>query len=114
MNRFMTKALLFGLLLPCAGWAQPNAPDPKRTSEYLANSAAGLMTLQTWYVQETGLWKTTGWWNGANALTMLDDYAKLSDAPDFRTVMANTFEHNSIGKFPNFINEYYDDEGWWS
>lgn len=56
------KAVLFGLLLiPVAGWAQPA----------LADAAAGLKTLQTSYVEETGLWKTTGWWNAANALTVL-------------------------------------------
>jgi predicted alpha-1,6-mannanase (GH76 family) len=115
MKRLMPRVLLFGLLLlPCAGWAQTNPLDPKRAAEFIANSAAGLTTLQTWYVQETGLWKTTGWWNGANALTMLDDYSKVSDTPDFRAVMANTFDRNSNGKFPNFLNEYYDDEGWWA
>jgi predicted alpha-1,6-mannanase (GH76 family) len=115
MNRLTLAAILFGLLLlPCAVRAQTNPPDSKRAAEFLANSAAGLTTLQTWYVKETGQWKTTGWWNAANALTMLDDYSKLSDTPDFSAVMANTFEHNSIGKFPNFLNEYYDDEGWWA
>ena len=74
MNLIMPRVLLFGLLLlPCAGWAQTNPPDPKLATEFVANSAAGLATLQKWYVQETGLWNTTGWWNGANALTMLDD-----------------------------------------
>ena len=115
MNLLMPRVLLFGLLLlPCAGWAQTNPPDPKRATEFVADSAAGLATLQRWYVQETGLWNTTGWWNAANALTMLDDYSKVSDTPDFRAVMANTFERNSNGKFPNFLNEYYDDEGWWA
>ena len=80
MNRLTPKVLLFGvLLLPRAGWAQPNPPDSKRAAEFIADSAAGLTTLQTWYVQETGLWKTTGWWNAANALTVLVDYSKLSE-----------------------------------
>ena len=62
MNRLGPEALLFGLLLvPCAGWAQATPPDPKRAAEFVADSAAGLKTLQTWYVEETGLWKTTGW-----------------------------------------------------
>jgi predicted alpha-1,6-mannanase (GH76 family) len=106
------QKLLFGLLfLPCGGWTQPGAPDPKRAAEFLAQSADGLKTLQTWYIKETGLWTTTGWWNAANGLTVLDDYAKLSDTPDFRGVMANTFERNST---KHFLNEYYDDEGWWA
>jgi predicted alpha-1,6-mannanase (GH76 family) len=112
MNCLMPKVLAFGLLLlPCSNWAQPNPSDSKRAAQFLANAADGLTTLQTWYVQETGLWKTTGWWNGANALTVLGDYSKLSDTPDFRAIIANTFEHNSQ---KDFLNEYYDDEGWWA
>jgi predicted alpha-1,6-mannanase (GH76 family) len=115
MNRLKPHMVLFGLLLlPVAGRAQTTSPDATRAAEFLADSAAGLKTLQTWYVEETGLWKTTGWWNGANALTMLADYAKLSDSPDLRAVFANTFERNYNGKNPNFLNPYYDDEGWWA
>jgi predicted alpha-1,6-mannanase (GH76 family) len=112
MNRLIPEALLFGVLLvPGAGRAQPTAPDPKRAAEFVADSAAGLKALQTWYVQETGLWKTTNWWNAANAVTVLAGYSKLSDTPDFRPTIANTFERNSQ-KY--FLNEYYDDEGWWA
>jgi predicted alpha-1,6-mannanase (GH76 family) len=101
----VTGLLLFGLLFASS------AADSNRAAEFVADSAAGLKTLQTWYVEETGLWKTTGWWNGANALTVLDDYSKLSDAPDFRAIIANTFARNSQ---KHFLNEYYDDEGWWA
>jgi len=108
MAKFLSLALLF---VPYAAWPQSTAPDSKRAAEYLAESAAGLKTLQTWYAEDTGLWKTTNWWNAANALTMLTDYAKLSDTPDFRAVMANTFERNSQ---KHFLNDYYDDQGWWA
>ncbi len=112
MNRITPKLLLFGLsLLPCTGWAQKTPPDSKRAAEFLAESAAGLKTLQSWYTEDTGLWKTTNWWNAANAVTVLDSYSKLSDTPDFRPVFANTFERNSK---KNFLNDYYDDEGWWA
>jgi hypothetical protein len=85
MNCLTSKSLLFGLLLlPCAGWAQPNPPDAKLAAEFVANSTAGVKTLQTWYVQETGRWKTTGWWNAANGLTMLVNYSKLNDTPELR------------------------------
>jgi predicted alpha-1,6-mannanase (GH76 family) len=106
------KLLLFGLLLlPRAAWTQLTPPDPKRAAEFVSASEAGLKTLQTWYVEETGLWKTTNWWNAANAVTVLDAYSKLSDTPDFRAILANTFERNSR---KNFLNDYYDDEGWWA
>ena len=110
--RLMQKLLLFGLLLlPFAGWTQPSPSDSKRATEIVTESAAGLKALQAWYVEETGLWKTTGWWNAANALTVLVDYSKLSDTPDFRPTIANTFERNSQ---KHFLNEFYDDEGWWA
>src|SRR5262245_1857675 len=112
MDRTSTKALLFGLmLLPVAGWTQTAPPDPKRAAEYLAASKAGIKTLQDWYSEDTGLWKTTNWWNAANAVTVIDAYSKLSDQPDLRSVLANTFERNSS---KNFLNDYYDDEGWWA
>jgi predicted alpha-1,6-mannanase (GH76 family) len=112
MNRLRAEALVLGLLLvPRLGWAQPTPPDPKRAAEFLADAAAGFKTLQTWYVEETGLWKTTGWWNAANALTVLVGYSKLNHTPDFLPTMANTFERNSQ---KHFLNEYYDDEGWWA
>jgi predicted alpha-1,6-mannanase (GH76 family) len=112
MNRIPSKLFSLALLLiPCAGWTQPTPSDPKRAAEYTADAAAGLQALQSWYAEDTGLWKTTNWWNAANAVTVLDNYSKLSDTPDFRSVLANTFERNSK---KNFLNDYYDDEGWWA
>src|ERR1017187_6005913 len=111
-RRILTKLVLFELLLlPLAGRTQSTPPDPKRAAEFVAESAAGLKTLQTWYAEDTGLWKTTNWWNAANAITVIDAYSKLSDTPDFRPVFANIFERNSK---KNFLNDYYDDEGWWA
>jgi len=104
----MPVAILASLsLLAACAWSQP-------ATDFLANSAAGLKTLQAWYVPETGLWQTTNWWNAANGITMLVRYSKLSASPEFRPVIANTFERNSHGKFPDFLNEYWDDEGWWA
>jgi len=44
-------------------------------------------------------------------VTMIGNYAKLSGTPDFKTILANTFERNSK---KDFLNEYYDDQGWWA
>jgi len=99
--RLTPPAFLLALLLPCAAWPQ----------SFLADSAAGMKTLQTWYAEDTGLWKTTGWWNAANAVTVLVDYSKVSGSADYRPAIANTFERNSA---KSFLNEYYDDEGWWA
>jgi predicted alpha-1,6-mannanase (GH76 family) len=42
---------------------------------------------------------------------MAVDYSRLSDSPDIRPILANTFERNSQ---KHFLNEYYDDQGWWA
>jgi predicted alpha-1,6-mannanase (GH76 family) len=104
--------LLFALLLlPCAGWAQSTAVDPNRSAEFAAHSDAGVKVLQTWYAEETGLWRTTNWWNAANAVTVLAEFSRLSDSDAFLAVFANTFARNSQKQF---LNEFYDDEGWWA
>jgi len=101
----MAKALVLALLL----WPH-SAASGSDPSNFLADSAAGIRTLQTWYISDTGLWRTTNWWNAANAVTVLARYSKLSGSAEFRPAIANTFERNSAGKF---LNQYYDDEGWW-
>jgi predicted alpha-1,6-mannanase (GH76 family) len=108
----MAEAVLFALLLfPRAGTTQSTAADPQLATDFLTDAAAGLKTLQNWYVRETGLWRTTGWWNAANSVTVLVRYSKLSGSWEFRPAIANTFKRNSRGRF---LNEFYDDEGWWA
>lgn len=128
---------------------------------YTANTISAVKVLQGWYSQEEGLWTTAGWWNSANCLTTLGDFAALSpgdaNALGLGAVMGNTFtaaqrtpmiavktlsanflvssvytpmKINSDrvpgdGEAPaakllrergfvGFINEFYDDEGWWA
>lgn len=78
-----------------------------------ARATEGVHALQTWYNSATGLYDTTGWWNSANGLTVLVDYARLSRTKEFHFVIANTFVA-AQNKFPGFLNDYYDDEGWWA
>lgn len=81
--------------------------------------------LQQWYNPETGLYSTTGWWNTANAITALIDYTRLTGDTSYLPVILNTFERcknfpvEANGKVSaymvhNFVNDYYDDEGWWA
>ncbi len=99
----MMRTISLALLLTMT--AQPAGPA------FLSEAGAGLKTLQTWYIPETGLWRTTGWWNAGNAVTVLSRYTALSRSKEFRSAIAKTFELNSHGKF---LNQYYDDEGWWA
>ena len=67
--------------------------------------------LQQWYEPNTGLWKSTGWWNSANALTVIIDYSRVTSTNEFSSVLDHSYHQHST---PNFLNQYYDDEGWWS
>ena len=81
--------------------------------------------LDKWYNMETGQWETTSWWNAANVLTALIKYGSYSGDLSVTEIIENTFEKTKEfeveaqdGKdawiCKNYINEYYDDEGWWA
>jgi predicted alpha-1,6-mannanase (GH76 family) len=59
------------------------------------------------------LYKTTGWWNSGNAITVLVDYSRVSETTQYFPVLANTFVA-AQNTSPGFLNQYYDDEGWWA
>lgn len=73
----------------------------------------GVKALMRKYDRERGLWDTEGWWNAANSMTMLGDAAVVDPSAVPVATFRNTFA-GAQKKFPNFRNEYYDDEGWWA
>ena len=96
----------------------------KTDNNYQLYAKTTLDTLQNWYNTETGLYETTSWWNAANALTAIIDYSKITGSKDYLDVIDNSFEickefevkmpdQNNNWICKNFINDYYDDEGWW-
>lgn len=90
-----------------AGLSQAAEPD------FSAYAAAGAAALQQWYSPWTGRWRTTGWWNAANALTSVTDYTKRTGDRTFAWVINWTFR---IARWPHphFINSFFDDNGWWA
>src|SRR5262249_28538287 len=83
-----------------------SAPSPC----YLDEAALGVEKLQSWYNWGTGLWRTTNWWNAANATTLLVNFSRLSGSTQYQSAVENTFIVNAPR---GFLNNYYDDEGWW-
>ena len=89
-------------------------PQPEPAPEpYRDWAAAAVAALQRWYRPRTGLWKTTGWWNGANALTAVIDYSQQTGERRYRYVIETTFGRAGRAH-PGFSNDYYDDDGWWA
>jgi hypothetical protein len=82
----------------------------------LHRSQAAVDALQKWYGPTSGLYRTTGWWNSANAITALANYSRVSGSQEYLPVFANTLSaaQSSASGAPGFLNKYYDDEGWWA
>jgi predicted alpha-1,6-mannanase (GH76 family) len=88
------------------------AQKPAQAS-YQQRAALTIKGLQSSYDRHTGLYRTTGWWNSANAITTLADYSRVSGSRKFNSTFKNTFTAAQKTS-PGFINQYYDDEGWWA
>jgi predicted alpha-1,6-mannanase (GH76 family) len=78
-----------------------------------ARAAAAVRALQRWYDPSTGLWRGTGWWNAANALTAVIGYTKLTGDESYAGVIGTTFTA-AQRTHAGFINTFYDDNGWWA
>lgn len=77
--------------------------------DFNARSEMSATILQEWY-NSSGLYNSTGWWNAANCMEALENVIAANNNLQYLTVLSNTFRLNSSG---NFLNNYYDDEGWW-
>jgi predicted alpha-1,6-mannanase (GH76 family) len=57
------------------------------------------------------------WWNSANMVTTLADFAEL-DPDQYLSELSSYFETTFVAAPASnggtFINDYYDDEGWWA
>jgi predicted alpha-1,6-mannanase (GH76 family) len=84
-----------------------------QAQDYAAAIQSGIDVLQQWYQPATGLYSTTGWWNSANALTVLANADKLKRNHALESVIANTFVQ-APRQHAGFLNVFYDDEGWWA
>ena len=86
------------------------------TPDFAKQADLGILALQKAYVPDTGLYAApSGWWNSANALTVLINYSRLTHRKQYWSAVANTFRNaNRASRTVSFINDYDDDEGWWA
>ena len=81
---------------------------------------AGMDAMMRHYDPSQGLWKTEGWWNAANSTTVLGEAAEIDPASKYYQALETTFVKAQTARpgqetaRPNFINNFYDDEGWWA
>ncbi len=93
---------------------EPSAPGTGAgPPDYRGAARAGVGALQRWYSRRTGLWKTTGWWNAANALTAVIGYSQVTGDRSYLGVVDNTFTR-ARRRNPGFVNEFFDDGLWWA
>lgn len=91
--------------IACTSWA--------RSTVNAENAIDAAATALMQFYDIRGLWKTTGWWNSANALTALIDYMKYAGRDTYQYVIDTTFEKNKYAEDGNFTNYYIDDTLWW-
>lgn len=80
--------------------------------DYRAYAAAGVEALQRWYGRWTGCWRTTGWWNSANALNAVIAYTQRTGDRRYQHVIERTFRA-ARRQHRDFLVKFYDDNGWW-
>ncbi|HEX8796050.1 MAG TPA: glycoside hydrolase family 76 protein [Polyangiaceae bacterium] len=86
-------------------------PDLGPAGDFESYAKGAADALQALYDPSTGLFPSTGWWNSANAITALVDTMARTGSMAYASDLCTTLAKNSGS---NFINQYYDDEGWWA
>jgi predicted alpha-1,6-mannanase (GH76 family) len=86
-----------------------NLPKASAAEDFNGEASTAVSVLQGWYNGST--YNSTGWWNSANALEATIDYMMRSGTTTYLSDLTNTYNANHSG---NFLNNYYDDEGWWA
>jgi predicted alpha-1,6-mannanase (GH76 family) len=71
--------------------------------------------MMRWYSASTGVWSDY-WWQSANMMSALADLSQLDSSYNgthFNTYASTYANANQQFGYQNFIDDYYDDEGWW-
>jgi predicted alpha-1,6-mannanase (GH76 family) len=114
VQRILIVGFCFAIVAASGGVARSQDKVGAGRVKYARAANEGVKTLQQWYAASTGLYaQPADWWNAANAMTVLVDYERLAGVREYDSVLANTFTKAQT-KSANFVNSYYDDDGWWA
>jgi predicted alpha-1,6-mannanase (GH76 family) len=95
----------------CAGLGcsdDPPTPSPYRTQADQAMAALSIM-----WLPGPGRFELL-WWHSAVALEGTIDYSRLTGSDEHLGIISGTFDANVDSENRDFLNDYYDDEGWWA
>lgn len=94
----------------------PAALHAAQSRSYAKAIRRGTHALEQWRSHTSGLYKpSTGWWNSANAITVLANGSRVLKTRRYESAIDKTFQNASAAEHTqNFLNEYNDDEGWWA
>lgn len=101
--RYIFPVALVTILL---GWRSAFA-GPDDFNANTEDAAAALQRWQNWHHR----WHTTGWWNAANCVEAMENVIVADNGQKYANLPAKVFRDN---RRKNFLNDYYDDEGWWA
>jgi predicted alpha-1,6-mannanase (GH76 family) len=89
-------------------------------AQYADNAHTSIKILQDRYNGETGLWKgaeTDLWWQSGNFVEMLARFGQIDGSfkQAATDILSSTYSKAASKQgAKNWINDYYDDEGWWA
>lgn len=115
----MALLLFAGAYGGCGGGAGSSSGSgsnggASEASSYGENAKSGVAALQKWYSPSDGIYASpSGWWNAANSITVLANYAKVTGDMSYDSAFANTFAA-AQKSHANFVNMFYDDQQWWA
>jgi predicted alpha-1,6-mannanase (GH76 family) len=108
---------------PEALYGPARLPASGTCSDLRSRALAAMPVLYGWYDNPTGLFNgdfATGigeWWTGANMVEVTIDHARETGDDRYFHVISRSFDQ-AAKSYPyaddNFLNEFYDDEGWWA
>jgi hypothetical protein len=83
-SKFVLLTFLVGVCVrPMMAQPSERAPSGVNEKTYVQRAGLAAKSLQKWYDLQSGLYKTTGWWNAANVITVLADYSKAVPSHDY-------------------------------